>query len=59
MKAILKEKYYSVVNESRYLVQTHSQVKDKRINLLEVHGVDKGADPDIKPEWIVSKSPKS
>ena len=31
MKAILKEKYYSIVNESRYLVQTHSQVKDKGI----------------------------
>ena len=58
MKAILKEKYYSVVNESRYLVQTHSQVKDKGIKLPEVHGVDKGVDPDIKPEWIVRKSQK-
>ena len=28
MKAMLKERYYSAVNESRYLVQTHSQVKD-------------------------------
>ena len=58
MKAILKEKYYSVVNEGRYLVQTCSQVKDKGIKLPEVHGVDKGVDPDIKPEWIVRKSQK-
>ena len=56
MKAILKEKYYRVINESRYLVQTHSQVKDKGINLPYVHGVDKGVDPYIKPEWIVRKS---
>ena len=50
MKAILKEKYYSVINGSRYLVQT--------IKLPEVHGVDKGVDPDIKSEWIVRKSQK-
>ena len=58
MKAILKQKYYSVINESRYLVQTHSQVKDKGMKLPEVHGVDNGVDPDIKPEWIVRKSQK-
>ena len=50
MRAILEEKYYSVVNESSYLVQIHSKVKDKGIQLPEVHGVDKGVDPDIKPE---------
>ena len=58
MKAILKEKYYSLVNESKYLVQTHSCVKDGGIKLPEVHSVDKGVDPDIKPEWIVRKSQK-
>ena len=31
MKAILKEKYYSIGNESRYLVQTHSEMKNRRI----------------------------
>ena len=56
MKAILKEKYYSVVNESRYLVQTCSQVKDRGIKLPEGHSVDKDVDPDIKPECIVRKS---
>ena len=58
MKAILKDKYYSVGNESRYLVQTCSQVKARGIKLPEVHGVDKGVDPDLKPEWIVRKSQK-
>ena len=55
MSAILKEKYYSVVKESRYLVQTCSQVKDKGIKLPEVHSVDKGVDPDIIPEWTKSQ----
>ena len=58
MKAILKEKYYRLVNEGKYLVQTCSQVKDRGIKLPEVHGVDKGVDPDIKAEWIVRKSQK-
>ena len=58
MKAILMEKYYSIVEESKCLVQTCSQVKDRGIKLPEVHGVDKGVDPDIKLEWIVRKSQK-
>ena len=33
-------------------------MKDRGIKLPEVHGVDKGVDPDMKPEWIVRKSPK-
>ena len=28
MKAILKERYYNIGNEGRYLVQTHSQAKE-------------------------------
>ena len=47
MKPTLKEKYYSLVNESKYLVQTCSQVQDRGIKLPEVHGVDKGVDPNI------------
>ena len=58
MKAILKHKYYDVEDESRYLVQTHSQVKDRGIKLPEVHGADKGVDPDLKPEWIVRRAQK-
>ena len=59
MKAILKDKYYNVGNESRYLVQTHSQMKDRGMKLPEVHGVDKGINPDKKPEWLVHESQKS
>ena len=40
MKVILKDKYYYVKNESRYLVQTCSQVKDRGIKLPEVHVAD-------------------
>ena len=58
MKAILNDKYYNVGKENRYLVQTCSQSKDTGIKLPEVHGADKGIDPDLKPEWIVRKSQK-
>ena len=58
MKAILNDKYYSVVRDSKYLVQTCSQIKDRGIKLPEVHGKEKGVDPDLKPEWIVRKSQK-
>ena len=34
------------------------KVKEKGIKLPEVHGVDKGVDPDLKPEWIVRKAQK-
>ena len=44
MKAILKDKYYNVGKESKYLVHTHSQIKDKGIKLPKVHRVEKGVD---------------
>ena len=53
MKAILKDKYYNVGKESKYIVHTHSQIKDKGIKLPEVHRTEKGVDPDLKPEWII------
>ena len=58
MKAILNDKYYNVGKENRYLVQTRSQSKDTGIKVPEVHGADKGIDPDLKSEWIVRKSQK-
>ena len=58
MMAILKDKYYNVEKESKYLVQTCSQIKDRGIKLPEVHRAGKGVDPDLKPEWIVRKSQK-
>ena len=59
MKAILKERYYNIGNESKYLVKTHSQAKDSGIKLPEVHGVNKGINPDIKPERQALKSQNS
>ena len=50
MKAILKDRYYNMGNESKILVQICSQAKDSGIKLPEVHSVDKGINPDIKPE---------
>ena len=58
MKAILNEKYYNVGKEDRYLVQTWSQSKDTGTKVPEVHGAEKGIDPNLKPEWIVRKSHK-
>ena len=50
--------YYNVGKENRYLVQTWSQSKDTGIKIPEVHGAEKGIDPNLKPEWIVRKSQK-
>ena len=59
MMSVLKERYFNIGNESRYIVQTHSQAKDHGIKLPEVHGIDKGINPDIKPERQVLKSQNS
>ena len=59
MKAILNDKYYNVEEEeSKYLVQTRSQTKDSGIKLPEVHGAEKGVDPNLRPECTVRKSQK-
>ena len=50
MKAILKERYCNVGNESRYLVQSYSQVKDSGIKLPQVHGANKVINPDLRSE---------
>ena len=56
MKVILKERYYNIENDGRYLVQICSQAKDSGIKLPEVHSVNKGINPDIKPERQALKS---
>ena len=59
MKAILNDKYYNVEGEeSKYLVQTHSQTNSSGIKIPEVHGAKKGIDPNLRPEWIVKESQK-
>ena len=36
--------------KDKYLVQTRSQVRSSGIRLLEIHGVNKGINPHLKPE---------
>ena len=47
MHQVLHENYYNIEN---YLVQTRSQARSSGIKLLEVHGMGKNLDPNIKPE---------
>ena len=48
--------FYCIDNESnlprkdKYLVQPRSQVRSSGIRLLEIHGVNKGINPHLKPE---------
>ena len=37
-------------NNSKYLVQMHSQVKTSGTKLPEVHGVEKSLNPNLRPE---------
>ena len=37
-------------NEEKYLIQTHSQAEMRCIKLLEVHGVRKKLNPNLRPE---------
>ena len=58
MQAILKDRYYNIGSNNKYLIQMHSQAKASAVKLPEVHGVDKGVDPNIKPERQMLKSPE-
>ena len=46
MCQVLDDNYHS----EKYLIQTRSQAKSSGIKLLEVHGVRKNLDPNLKPE---------
>ena len=35
---------------NKYLIQTRSQAKSSGIKVLEIHGVNKGLNPHVKPE---------
>ena len=56
MKVILKDRYYNIGNDSKFLIQTNSQAKTSGIKLPKVQGVDRGVNPNIKPERLVQKS---
>ena len=53
MRNILHDRYYNVWKarmKDKYLIQTRLQSKSSSINLPEVHGVEKGVNPNVGPE---------
>ena len=44
------DKYNNNFGNEKYLIQTCSQAKTSGTELLEVHGVQKGLDPNLRPE---------
>ena len=46
MCQILDDNYY---NKEKYLIQTRSQARSSGVKLLEVHGMGKNLDPNLKP----------
>ena len=44
------DKYNNNSGNKKYLIQTHSQAKTSGTKLQEVHGVQKGLDPNLRPE---------
>ena len=52
MQHILQSRYYNINErkEDKFLVQTRSQAKSICITLPEVHSINKGIDPNTRPE---------
>ena len=52
MQNILPARYYNICEreQKKYLISKRSQAKSRGITLPEVHGVDKGKAPNIRPE---------
>ena len=48
-------------SDNKYLVQMHSQAKTSGTKLLEVHGVEKSLNPNLRPEeqHTISKQGRS
>ena len=44
------DKYNDNFGNEKYLIQTHSQAKTSGTKLPDVHGVQKGLDPNLRPE---------
>ena len=56
------DKYNDNFGNEKYLIQMHSQAKTSGTKLLmEVHGVQKGLDPNLRPEkqYTIPKQGKS
>ena len=56
MQNMLHTRYYNINEreQGKYLVQTRSQAKTTGIILPEVHGIDRGIDPNVRPEKQVT-----
>ena len=54
---MLHARYYKIRDkeQSKYSVQTRSQTKTSGITLPEVHAIDKGINPNVRPEKQVIK----
>ena len=58
LKSLSREHFYQFNNVTRsgetemnkYLIQTRSKAKSNDIKVLEIHGVNKGINPHVKPE---------
>ena len=57
MQNILHTRYHNINEreQGKYLVQTRLHAKTSSIILPEVHGIDKGIDPKVRPEKQVTK----
>ena len=62
LRRVLSENYYKLndivetdkIETDKFLVQTRSQAKSGRVKVPEVHGIDKGLIPHVKPEHQIS-----
>ena len=54
---VLHTRYYNIreKEQGKCLVPTRSQAKTSGVILPEVHGIDKGIDPNVRPETQVIK----
>ena len=58
LRRVLSENYYMLDNTTdtakietdKYLVQNRPQTKSSKVTVPEVHGIDKGLNPHVKPE---------
>ena len=53
MHRILENNLENFSND-KYLVQTHSQARSSRSKLPEVHGIEKGLNPNLRLEKTAS-----
>ena len=57
MQNVLQTRYYNIGEreQGKHLVQIRSQTETSGISLPEINGIDKGIDPNVRPEKQVIK----